>query len=169
MTGVTRSHEQLAFQNSNRITDSDPPFKESIRVTFSERCLSLSLLHHFLEGKDHGFYQLDLSYSDQIYGLDVTAEHSFLIPELMAMTFSHLKIHSNRCLLNLALTCKDFLDIALDALWEELESFMPLLRLLRALQFENDKYVCANVHAFIIYNLILSLGPHWGYFSGRVG
>ena len=168
MTGVTRSHEQLAFQNSNRITDSDPPFKESIRVTFSERCLSLSLLHHFLEGKDHGFYQLDLSYSDQIYGLDVTAEHSFLIPELMAMTFSHLKIHSNRCLLNLALTCKDFLDIALDALWEVLYSFMPLLKLLPTLQFENESYVCANVHAFI-YVLILSLGPYWRYFSDRLG
>ena len=112
-----------------------------------------------------------ISHSQTIYTKldDLTAKHSFLKnSELKAMTFSHIQ-DKKWWLLNAALTCKDFLDIALDALWEELDSFMPLLRLLRALQFENDKYVCANVHAFIIYNLILSLGPHWGYFSGQSG
>jgi hypothetical protein len=92
----------------------------------------------------------------------VTAKHSFLkTPELMAMTFSHLKLEYRRCLLNAALTCKDFLDIALNALWEELDSLVPVLKLLPTLQFENDAYVCANhdVHVFpSLYVLILSLG-----------
>jgi hypothetical protein len=42
------------------------------------------------------------------------------------------------------LTCKDFLDEALDALWEALDSLVPLLKLLPALQVEDDVYVCAN-------------------------
>ena len=48
-------------------------------------------------------------------------------PDLMAMTFSHLKNDASyRCLLNAALTCKDFRDAALDALWEKLRSFVCL-------------------------------------------
>jgi hypothetical protein len=87
---------------------------------------------------------------------DVTAKHSFFKnPDLMAITFSHLKNEKRRCLLNVALTCKDFLDVALDALWEELFSLVPLLKLLPALQFEDGAYVCANVHVFS-YVLILS-------------
>ena len=65
-------------------------------------------------------------------------------PELIAMTFSHLiacvEDEEYRCryLLNVALTYKDFLNIGLDTLWEELYSFklMPLLKLLPALQIE---------------------------------
>ena len=72
-----------------------------------------------------------------------------------SMTFSHL---ARWCLLNAALTCKDFLDVALDALWEELDSFVPLLKLLPALQVRDDTYVCANVYVFL-YDLILLLGP----------
>ena len=49
-------------------------------------------------------------------------------------------------LLNVALTCKDFLDVALDALWEELDSLVPLLKLLPGLQVEDNGYVCANVY-----------------------
>ena len=82
---------------------------------------------------------------------DVTAKDSFLKnPDLMAMTFSHLKnVARYRCLLNAALTCKDLLDVALDALWEELDSLLPLLKLLPALQVEDGgAYVCANVHVF---------------------
>ena len=94
---------------------------------------------------------------------DVAAKYSFLKnPNLVAETFSHLQVKNDkknrRCLFNAALTCKDFLDVALDALWEELGSFVPLLKLLPALQVEDEAYVCANVHVFL-YNLILYLGP----------
>jgi hypothetical protein len=93
---------------------------------------------------------------------NVTARDSFLKnTDLMAMTFSHLRVENDekyRCILNAALTCKDFLDVALDALWEELDSMVPLLKLLPALQLENKAYVRADVHVFL-YNLILSLGP----------
>ena len=74
----------------------------------------------------------------------------------MAMTISHLqanlKYGEKWCLLNVALTCRDFLDVALDALWEDMDSFLPLLKLLPALKFEKkdyrSEYVCANVHVF---------------------
>jgi hypothetical protein len=105
-----------------------------------------------------------------------TAKRSVLkSPELMAMTFSHLKITSLESLepedycysfneqlrdfLNAALTCRDFLDVGLDALWEELDSLMPLLQLLPALEIEDDTYVRANVHWHFLYDLILFLGP----------
>ena len=95
---------------------------------------------------------------------NVTAKQSFLEnPELKAKTFSQLLQVKNdkinrRSLLNAALTCKDFLDVALDALWEEMDSLVPLLKLLPALRVENGVYVCANVHDFL-YDLISSLGP----------
>ena len=95
---------------------------------------------------------------------NVTAKDSFLKnTDLMAMTLSHLQanVEYNKrweCLLNAALTCKDFLDVALDALWEKMDSIVPLLKLLPALHFEKGKYVCANVHVFL-YDFILSLGP----------
>ena len=70
----------------------------------------------------------------------------------MAMTVSHLQEYDEKwCLLNVALTSKDFLDVALDELWEDIHSFMPLLELLPALQVKDDEYVCANVHAFSIW------------------
>ena len=80
---------------------------------------------------------------------DVTAKKSFFKnPDLMAMTFSHLQAKNvnekRRDLLNAALTSKDFLDDALDALWEEMDSLVPLLKLLSALQFEDGVYVCVN-------------------------
>ena len=44
------------------------------------------------------------------------------------------------------------MDVALDALWEDMDSFLPLLKLLPALKFEKkdyrSEYVCANVHVF---------------------
>ena len=96
---------------------------------------------------------------------DVTAKKIFLKnTELKAMTFSHLQLDRyyenlhGQCLLNAALTCKDFLEVALDELWREMYSLMPILKLLPGLQYENDTYVCANVHVFL-YDLILSLGP----------
>jgi hypothetical protein len=79
----------------------------------------------------------------------------------MAKIFSHLQVEideSHRCLFNAALTCKDFLDVALDALWEDLHSLVPLLKLLPALRVEDGAYVCANVHIFLC-DLILYLGP----------
>ena len=83
---------------------------------------------------------------------EVTAKDSFLKNTyLMAMTVSHLQEYDEKwCLLNVALTSKDFLDVALDELWEDIHSFMPLLELLPALQVKDDEYVCANVHAFSI-------------------
>ena len=70
--------------------------------------------------------------------LGVTAKDSFLKSRyLMKITFSHL--HSSgwfdkTSFLNAALTCKDFLDVALDALWETMYSWDYLLVLLPALQ-----------------------------------
>ena len=89
---------------------------------------------------------------------DVTAKDSFMKnPDLMALTFSHLKNDPDlvtmtfshlkndyQCLFKVALTCKDFLDVALDALWKELNSLVPLLKLLPALQIEDGAYVCSN-------------------------
>ena len=102
---------------------------------------------------------------------DVTAKDSFMKnPDLMAMTFSHLKNDedSDQCLFNAALTCKDFLDVALDALWEEIYSLVPLLKLLPALQVEDESYVCANIHVFL-YDLILSSGSWWECVPGGLG
>ena len=90
---------------------------------------------------------------------DVTAKDSFLKnADLKAMTFSHLRVEKRRYLLRAALTCKDFLDVALDALWENLESLVPLLKLLPALQVKDRGYVGANAHVFL-HDLISSLGP----------
>ena len=93
---------------------------------------------------------------------DVTAKDSFLKnPDLLAITFSHLHEDDDkkRCALHMALICKNFLDVSLDALWEELYSLVPLLKLLPGLQFEgNAYYVCAIVHVFL-YDLNFSLGP----------
>ena len=102
---------------------------------------------------------------------DVTAKHSFMKnPELKAMTFSYFQVKDaktkRRDLFNAALTCKDFLEVALDALWEELGSLVPLLKLLPALQLENKEYVCAKMSRFFLYDLTLSLGPYWECFSG---
>ena len=72
---------------------------------------------------------------------NVTAKESFLNnTELMAMTVS--RVRRERCLFNMALTNKYFLDVALDALWEDMHSFLPLLELLPAVQL-NDEYLCA--------------------------
>jgi hypothetical protein len=83
----------------------------------------------------------------------------------MSITFSHLHttcMESEEpepwCLLNAALTCKDFLEVGLDTLWGELLSLVPLLELLPALQIEDGAYVCANIHIFI-YDLIFPSGP----------
>ena len=70
------------------------------------------------------------------------------------MTFSHLQVKNDedlkyQYLLDVALTCKDFLDIALNTLWDNLNSLLPLLELLPATQLENETYVCANVHVFL--------------------
>ena len=101
----------------------------------------------------------------------VTAKHSFLMnPELRAMAFS-LQVKNDRkyrCLLNVALTCKAFLEVALDALWEELDSLLPLLKLLPALQVEDNTYVCANGLVFL-YDFILHLGSLWECVSKRLG
>ena len=97
----------------------------------------------------------------------------------MAMIFSHMKSTSLESLdmendyfcsfneqlryfLNAALTCRDFLDVGLDALWEELDSLMPLLRLLPAVRscYLNLAYynVCVNLHWHVILcDLILFL------------
>ena len=98
-------------------------------------------------------------------GLDIATAKDFFLknPNLITKTFSHLQAKNDKknlqCLLNAALTCKNFLDVALDTLWEELYSMVPLLKLLPALRFENDAYVCANVHDVFFRDLILSLDP----------
>ena len=73
----------------------------------------------------------------------------------MAITFSHLQ---GDALLNAALTCKDFLEEALDGIWKEIYTWEPLLKLFPALQIEDEVYVCTNVH-LSCYELMLSIGP----------
>ena len=86
----------------------------------------------------------------------ITAKDSFLKnTDLMAMTVSHLLLQDNGekwCLLNVVLTSKDFLNVALDELWEDMDSLLPILELLPALHIEDigEPYVCANVHVFLI-------------------
>jgi hypothetical protein len=96
---------------------------------------------------------VSLNFITQTGSDNLTAKDSFLKnPNLMAMTLSRLPVKNNerrRCLFNAALTCKNFLDEALDALWENLDSMVPLLKLLPALRFEDDAYVCVNVHVFL--------------------
>ena len=78
---------------------------------------------------------------------DVTAKISFLNnPDLMVMTFSYQHVGKCRWLLNAALTCKDFLDVALDELWGKQDSLVPLLKLLPALQVEDEAYVSPLGH-----------------------
>ena len=82
---------------------------------------------------------------------DLSAKDLFLKnPDLVAMTISHLRLTSHKkrrqCLFNVALSCKDFLDEALDALWEELNSLVLVLKVLPASQFEDGEFVRANVH-----------------------
>ena len=83
---------------------------------------------------------------------DVMAKDSFLKnSELKAMTFSYLKNDvkmKRQFFLNAALSCKDFLHVALDALWEELDSLVPLLEVLPSLQLDNKAYVCVHAHIF---------------------
>ena len=103
---------------------------------------------------------------------NVAAKDSFLKNTyLMAMTVSHLQEYGEKwCLLNVALTSKDFLDVALDELWEDMDSFLPLLELLPALQVKDDEYVCANVHAFRYHLQVMSsLVPCRECFKGRLG
>jgi hypothetical protein len=102
----------------------------------------------------------------------VTAKNSVLkSPELMAMTFSHLQFdfmdyEDRLCLLNAALTCKDFLDLGLNALWEKLYSLVPLLKLLPALQIEDDTgiYVRATSNVHVLYMTLSCLQ----FLSGNV-
>jgi hypothetical protein len=76
---------------------------------------------------------------------EITAKDSFLKnPDLMAMTFSYLQAEDEESILNAALTCKDILEVALDAYWENLYTLVPLLKVLPGLQVEDDVYVCAN-------------------------
>ncbi|KAF8801972.1 hypothetical protein BYT27DRAFT_7261408 [Phlegmacium glaucopus] len=80
---------------------------------------------------------------------DFTAKDFFLNnPYLISQTFSHLQVEDDReyclSLFNAALTCKHFLDAALDALWENLDSLIPLLRLLPALCVEDNAYVLSG-------------------------
>ncbi|KAF8801987.1 hypothetical protein BYT27DRAFT_7244930 [Phlegmacium glaucopus] len=71
-------------------------------------------------------------------------------PYLISHTFSHLRVGADNLkehrlsLFNAALTSKYFLDAALDALWENLDSLVPLLRVLPALRLENNAYVLSG-------------------------
>ena len=85
-----------------------------------------------------------------------TAKDSFLKNTyLISLTFSHLPNYNEQCILNAALTCKDFLDLALDILWEVMFSLVPLLELLPALQVEDNAYVCAKCPWFSIWPYIV--------------
>ena len=95
---------------------------------------------------------------------NVNATKSFLKNQyLLTMTFSHLQVEimsedtNRQCLLYAALTCKDFLDVALDELWKRMDSLLPVLKLLPALQFEDDSFVCANVHVFFMISFRLQV------------
>lgn len=106
----------------------------------------------------------------------LTAEDFFLKnPDLVTQILSHLPFENDKkyrlCLFNAALTCKDFLDAALDALWEKLDSLVPLLKLLPALRVENQAYVCPNALHFFLCNmtLILSFRSSVGLCLRRIG
>lgn len=92
----------------------------------------------------------------------LSAKDVFLTnPDLLEQTFSHLQAKNIKeyrlCLFYAALTCKSFLHAALDALWKELDSLMPLLKLLPVPRIKDAAHVCTSVlHVF-------SIQPHIGF------
>lgn len=82
---------------------------------------------------------------------NVTLSNALTHAYLLRLVFQHLKYldevepngpHINRKgLLNIALTCKAFLEPALDTLWESLDSLLPLLKLLPLFTLVNEQYV----------------------------
>ncbi|KAL6297945.1 hypothetical protein BKA93DRAFT_813259 [Sparassis latifolia] len=76
--------------------------------------------------------------------------------DIVQAIFSHLSpFYNGRTLANLALVCKDFCDLALDVLWRELGSIVPLLKLLeKSLLLDNpcDQLVCQCFAAETIVN-----------------
>jgi hypothetical protein len=104
----------------------------SISCPYLSAGILSSLTYYLLVDKKNEMASLNSDTQTGCTELDnVTARDSFLKnPDLIVMTFSHLQVKNDkknrRCLLNAALTCKDFLDEALDALWEALDSLVPL-------------------------------------------
>jgi len=72
-----------------------------------------------------------------------------------------------RNLLRLALTCKAFLEPALDRLWRSLDCLFPLLKILPAFVQSDGTYVCL-AKSRMSNILILFLGFERFYFSGRM-
>jgi hypothetical protein len=90
--------------------------------------------------------------------------HALLISEVLGAVFDQLVDDEGRdrpSLARCAFTCKDFSELALDALWKELDSLFPLLKLTGALQPAQEG---SNLYVRHIYWTTLSTYPELGGF-----
>lgn len=78
------------------------------------------------------------------------------IPELVEKIAFHVLDNPDAAgtLFSLALSCRALSDIALDALWREMDSLLPLFQLFPSLSFhsgglDRDFYVCLSDHIFL--------------------
>lgn len=80
------------------------------------------------------------------------SQHPFFDnPAILKRIFKDLEPHS---LFHTALTCTNFKDLALDLLWNSLDSLLPLLSLLRPFKLINKTYVRNTRVSFDIANVI---------------
>ena len=92
---------------------------------------------------------------------DVTAKDPFLKnADLMTLTFSHLQpeLEARQCLLNAALRCKNFLEVALDALWGKFV-FLGASTATVAHSTARRRGIRMCKFPCFQYELMLSLGP----------
>ncbi|KAK7435429.1 hypothetical protein VKT23_019690 [Stygiomarasmius scandens] len=85
--------------------------------------------------------------------------HSILIPEILGQIFEHLVLDRNdpalflvnadpprkRDLISCALSCKAFTPLALSLAWRQMDSVLPLLKLLPGLEFVDNQYVLTDL------------------------
>jgi hypothetical protein len=104
------------------------------------------------------------------YGLNPTLANSKVLrnQDLLGLIFSNLvkykyyygfKLGKDSCLpraglanlLQVGLTCKAFVEPVLNLLWYEMDSLLPLLRLIAKVTKEGDVYVCCAKSVHHVY------------------
>lgn len=70
-------------------------------------------------------------------------DHALHTPEVLALILSHLL--DRGFLLRAALTCRTWKDPALDQLWRDLESPLPLMKLLGSVRVDDNAGIDVNL------------------------
>ena len=80
--------------------------------------------------------------------------------DLLGIMFSYIQTYDKPCqeLLNLALTCKTFYELALNALWKTLPSLLPLFKVLPSLILVNETYVWVTPYHLNYSNATIDFG-----------